>query len=146
MRGIHRRPVNSPHKWPVTRKMFPCNDVILVDFIPWTNNDERHRVWSSDQARPSGKVSLWASLSVIALDYKIQVFEPLMLTEMGDILQTDGIYQCISRLLGMFWFKFQLGVPGVHSNNVSVLCAKDMMITRIPCTIPGASFTECFPS
>ena len=21
-RGIHRRPVNSPHKWPVTRKMF----------------------------------------------------------------------------------------------------------------------------
>ena len=23
VRGIHRRPVNSPHKWPVTRKMFP---------------------------------------------------------------------------------------------------------------------------
>ena len=23
MRGIHRGPVNSPHKWPVTRKMFP---------------------------------------------------------------------------------------------------------------------------
>ena len=22
-RGIHRAPVNSPHKWPVTRKMFP---------------------------------------------------------------------------------------------------------------------------
>ena len=22
VRGIHRRPVNSPHKWPVTRKMF----------------------------------------------------------------------------------------------------------------------------
>ena len=21
--GIHRGPVNSPHKWPVTRKMFP---------------------------------------------------------------------------------------------------------------------------
>ena len=23
VRGIHRWPVNSPHKWPVTRKMFP---------------------------------------------------------------------------------------------------------------------------
>ena len=23
MRGIHRWPVNSPHKWPVTRKMWP---------------------------------------------------------------------------------------------------------------------------
>ena len=28
--GIHRRPVNSPHKWPVTRKMFPFDDVIMV--------------------------------------------------------------------------------------------------------------------
>ena len=28
VRGIHRRPVNSPHKWPVTRKMFPFDDVI----------------------------------------------------------------------------------------------------------------------
>ena len=27
--GIHRGPVNSPHKWPVTRKMFPFNDVIM---------------------------------------------------------------------------------------------------------------------
>ena len=26
--GIHRGPVNSPHKWPVTRKMFPFDDVI----------------------------------------------------------------------------------------------------------------------
>ena len=28
--GIHRRPVNSPHKWPVTRKMFPFDDVIML--------------------------------------------------------------------------------------------------------------------
>ena len=27
--GIHRGPVNSPHKWPVTRKMFPFDDVIM---------------------------------------------------------------------------------------------------------------------
>ena len=36
VRGIHRGPVNSPHKWPVTRKMSPFDDVImgwvLVDF------------------------------------------------------------------------------------------------------------------
>ena len=30
VQGIHRRPVNSPHKWPVTRKMFPFDDVIMV--------------------------------------------------------------------------------------------------------------------
>ena len=27
--GIHRCPVNSPHKWPVARKMFPYDDVIV---------------------------------------------------------------------------------------------------------------------
>ena len=29
VRGIHWWPVNSPHKWPVTRKMFPFDDVIM---------------------------------------------------------------------------------------------------------------------
>ena len=28
--GIHRSPVNSPHKGPVTRKMFPFDDVIMI--------------------------------------------------------------------------------------------------------------------
>ena len=30
VRGIHRWPVNSPHKWPVTRRMFPFDDVIMT--------------------------------------------------------------------------------------------------------------------
>ena len=33
MRGIHRLTVNSPHKCPVTRKMFPFDDVIMDIFI-----------------------------------------------------------------------------------------------------------------
>ena len=31
VRGNHRGPVNSPHKWPVTRKMFPFDDVIMPE-------------------------------------------------------------------------------------------------------------------
>ena len=34
VRGVHRRPVNSPHKWPVTRKKFPFDDVIMSNFDP----------------------------------------------------------------------------------------------------------------
>ena len=38
VRGIRRWPVNSPHKRPVTRKMFPFDDVIMIsgaeDHIP----------------------------------------------------------------------------------------------------------------
>ena len=37
-RGIHRGPVNSPHKWLVTRKMFPFDDVIM-DESPLGNNE-----------------------------------------------------------------------------------------------------------
>ena len=29
VQAIHRGPVNSPHKWPVTQKMFPFDDVIM---------------------------------------------------------------------------------------------------------------------
>ena len=35
VRGIHRRPVNSPRKGPVTRKMFPFDDVIMY-FMGYT--------------------------------------------------------------------------------------------------------------
>ena len=31
VRGINRGPVNSPHKWTITRKMFPFDDVIMLD-------------------------------------------------------------------------------------------------------------------
>ena len=31
--GIHRPPGNSPHKWPVTRKMFPFDDVIMGSMV-----------------------------------------------------------------------------------------------------------------
>ena len=35
VRGIYRGPVNSPHKWPVTGKMFPFDDVIIVRNYSW---------------------------------------------------------------------------------------------------------------
>ena len=33
VQGIHRGPVNSLHKWPVTRRMFPFDDAIM---LKWT--------------------------------------------------------------------------------------------------------------
>ena len=33
VRVIHRWPVNSPHKWPVTREMFPFDDVIMFSVV-----------------------------------------------------------------------------------------------------------------
>ena len=44
--GIHRWPVNSPHKGPVTRKMFSFDDVITV------NKDFSHSVMTNDDMEP----------------------------------------------------------------------------------------------
>ena len=38
VRGIHRWPVNSLHKWSVTRKMFPFHDVIMMSYRQQLNN------------------------------------------------------------------------------------------------------------
>ena len=42
VRGIHRWPVNSPHKWPVTRKIFPFDDVIM--YFPLHTGDHEPAV------------------------------------------------------------------------------------------------------
>ena len=39
VRGIHRGPANSPHKWPVTRKMFPFDDVSGILTLWLQQND-----------------------------------------------------------------------------------------------------------
>ena len=53
VRGIHRGPVNSPHKWAVTRKMLPFDDVIMgivwVLDIKMSSRDQ----WYSQQFNPS---------------------------------------------------------------------------------------------
>ena len=43
VRGIQQGPVNSPHKWPVTRKMFPFDDVLMIiaHTIPVGPHDHR---------------------------------------------------------------------------------------------------------
>ena len=39
VRGIHRWPVNPPHKGPVTRSMFPFDDVVMIQHtdVSWTS-------------------------------------------------------------------------------------------------------------
>ena len=39
----YRWPVNSPHKWPVTRKMFPFDDVIIFAEVSLVINDWKQR-------------------------------------------------------------------------------------------------------
>ena len=52
VREIHRGPVNFPHKWPVTRKMFPFDDVIMCVLLHQSEQNPTHE-WKSC-LRPEG--------------------------------------------------------------------------------------------
>ena len=56
VRRIHRWPVNSSHKWPVTRKMFPFDDVIILLALFYGNPPT---VISSQMASNAWSVSMW---------------------------------------------------------------------------------------
>ena len=48
VRGIHRGPGKSPHKWPVTRKQFPFDDVIIQILIHGRMFFVLKRVWGRE--------------------------------------------------------------------------------------------------
>ena len=58
VRGIHQSPVNSPHKGPVTRKMFPFDDVIMMlkymVKLVILNNKEMIKPYKTNQNKTMG--------------------------------------------------------------------------------------------
>ena len=44
VRGIHRGRVNSPHKWPVTREMFPFDSSSSSKFIFQQRTFKNHKI------------------------------------------------------------------------------------------------------
>ena len=95
VRGIHRGPVNSPHKWPVTRKMLPFDDVIMRwpvcsgsawDGTQVTSNEpvglQRHGFTENTQLKEEPAVDIFASISCCKRtfycnDSKITEFETI---------------------------------------------------------------------
>ena len=61
VRGIHRRPVNSLHKWPVAPKMFPFDDVIMDVLAASPNRSCPGTDWSLGRCLPWRR--LWQNLS-----------------------------------------------------------------------------------
>ena len=44
VRGIHRWPMNSPHKWPITRKMLSFDDVIMISSLESLEPCNKHDI------------------------------------------------------------------------------------------------------
>ena len=62
--GIHRGPVNSLHKWPVTLKIFPFDDVIMLYILLSLRNGNPCRTssWENKKPQRSCDVSLIETL------------------------------------------------------------------------------------
>ena len=74
VRGIHRGPVNSPHKWPVTRKMFSFYDVIMIYYsyvisAPWHFRGLASRLFVQQLVQCNNKYLLSSSSLVITVRY-----------------------------------------------------------------------------
>ena len=74
VRGIHRGPVNSPHKGPVTRKMLPFDDAIMTNL----------------QAYILAKMQILASNNLPKCKFW-QVITPLLLWQQNKVIPDTGI-------------------------------------------------------
>ena len=77
VRGIHRLPVNSPHKGPVTQKMLPFDDVIMLKQQFWMH------VWGPvplhlRTAAPSSGISYLTITAYINIEREGEVESVLM--------------------------------------------------------------------
>ena len=85
----HRGPVNSPHKWPVTRKMFPFDDVIMrfsvciweviIMHLLWADDLIRTRSWRTVILSTSLKLRTYLNLRTPVLKFKYD-FNPRLLS------------------------------------------------------------------
>ena len=90
MRGIHRWPLNSLHKWPVTRKMFPFDDVIML-------SPKSHSGYSSPVRSCAPFVSLdsnYVLLCYIVCCMKYHVILHRVVTKPGGNISIYLIFTC----------------------------------------------------
>ena len=128
VRGIHRGPVNSPHKWPVTRKVFPFDDVTMYQL------DEPYGFPDDHQAKcsyVSMSCEYWYLQSVFLFLYHCCILSEIKLTITTGELQLTTHAKLMSWHGNVFWIIGPLrgeprvisGYPSQNTNNAELLCA-----------------------
>ena len=83
VRGFHRGPVNSPHKGPVMRKMFPFDDVIMHKnlgrrreaWTEWPTSCKRH-LFNSFEVYSRSWLMIIKSRSVLVMVWRRKCMQP----------------------------------------------------------------------
>ena len=95
VRGIHRGPVNSPHKWPVTRKMFPFDEVIMI------NHWNRH-------------IAVLTEFSLLTAKFVAILTTSSVAREVNFVKMTTSPFQG--------WFVPKALIWSIEKSNLSALC------------------------
>ena len=119
VRGIHRWLVNSPHKWPVTRKMLPFDDVIMLWIV-----DERFGsftdigLWNRPQATGACFQNAYGILNVRALNnvYILQCMRKVFCQEFREHLEFQTKYLTHALKLTIFVQRLNLAALGLKSS------------------------------
>ena len=87
---IHRWPVNFPHKWPVTRKMFPFVDVIMHLDNSVHQQPKFQPVGSSESKQFANRRQILLQIYKRTFWMKTEIlFAMFILSTAGDLLQRD---------------------------------------------------------
>ena len=116
VRGIHRWPVNSPHKGPVTRKKVPFDDVIMLTYIEITR----------------AEVRVMAAM-VTWFNYVLSVLDCIMIS-----LRRAKSINCVPQIIISFSFTYFRPCPpmctifpcqssGVYRSTMYAVCATELL-------------------
>ena len=126
VRGIHRGPVNSPHKWPVTRKMFPFDNVIMCwwKVLPNTNSSITYQNYCTD----------WYNCGRLAHYGRMTSYGNRDLDQIrwGNSLLPDGpkllLNQCWLNISKVLW-----PLPECHSQEIFKVSLRDILMCVCVC-------------
>ena len=114
--GIHRRPGNSPHKWAVTRKKFPIDDVIMAVAVHFHRHFSQHHLVLPHALQILGHLGLCPRI-ILFYEY-----------DYGRLLATRGSN---SKTL----WKIIAKVVHIHNLNLACLSTVQLNTCTIPCLI-----------
>ena len=108
--GNSTGPVNSPHKGPVTRKMFPFDDVIMIGTDSASEVTGRIWVYTSHESMKNNNITTTSKVVIYSMGYAVHICTWLVVVVVNCI---TPLAHCMCRI--HLWYKMhQLKVSINH--------------------------------
>ena len=143
VRGFHRSSVNSPHKGPVTRKMFPFDDVIMR--LSATRASIAN-LWRQGQHCLSGAYFAKDVSILIQFLMEILLFFPSNSDELVAILFAQHSFRCMGKNVAISLQWRQMSFMTSHITGNPICCSTVCKVQSKHQSPPYFESTGGFPS